>query len=109
MRTSPFIIAAILKISAEALQVAERAPPAPPLPWRGDLSPLIILANDLSVQMGRPNEPTWLLAFSPPKELSPTIKFSLGDFVLRDEGVVTILAEAEKVVVESVADADAIL
>nr|GMD84337.1 transmembrane protein 45B-like [Ipomoea batatas] len=70
-RTSPGMIAAILKISATALQVEERAPPPLPLPRDGSLSELTILANEWSVQTGRPRVDTLLCALSPPNEFNP--------------------------------------
>lgn len=74
IRTSPLIMAAILKISPAALQVEERAPPPFfPFPFDGYFKELTIFANDWSAQTGRPKETTLLWAFKPPKELSPVI------------------------------------
>lgn len=73
MRTSPFIIAAILNISAAALQVEESAPPPLPLPFDGDFKELKTIANDWLVHFGRPKEVIFVSAFSPPKEFNPPI------------------------------------
>lgn len=68
-RTRPGIMAAILKISATALQVEVRAPPL--LPCDGCFNELTIFAKDCSVQTGRPNEATLLWALSPSNEFNP--------------------------------------
>lgn len=79
------MIAAILNISAEALQVEVRAPPPVFFPW--DLvffKEVTILWNEWLVQVGRPRVAMLLWALRPPKELSPSMWDTL-DLVFIEE------------------------
>lgn len=77
-RTKPGIMEAILKISRAALQVEDKAPPL--ACDDGVFNELTIFAKDCSVDIGRPNEATWLFAFSPSNEFKPLMYFTLVTF-----------------------------
>lgn len=108
MRTSPFIIAAILNISAAALQVEERAPPPLPLPLDEDFKELKTMANDWLVHIGRHTEATLVWAFSPPNEFNPPIWTTRVFLLQRELRPQPEVAAAVNVAGESAADVIAI-
>ncbi|KAF3620837.1 hypothetical protein FXO38_32159 [Capsicum annuum] len=104
-RVKPVIMEAILKISEAALQVEDKAPP--PLACDdGVLNELTIFAKDCSVDIGRPNEATWLFAFSPPNEFNPSMYFTLvafwKDFLPVPIMAVELTVAAENVVIVAI-------
>ncbi|KAF3675509.1 hypothetical protein FXO37_05838 [Capsicum annuum] len=90
------------EISRAALQAEDKAPP--PLACDdGVLNELTIFVKNHSVDIRRPNEATWLFAFSPPNEFNPlmylTLIIFLKDFLPVSTMVVELTVAAESVAI----------